>query len=1294
MSAGNWGGSAAGGGIDFQAATSAICLVHMATGAPLRWSAAQSDIPVSVAAETGGAGDDIALALVDGSVVEVQAKKRLRDSPELWRSLLALCQRVHVDASFYGVLAVGPATSAAIRNVFARDIIRLGQGRTDDLSALAAKFIAKLSAASLPLSVCSRVRIHTVHVLEEDGASSLAALAYLASISTQPGLAWERLKAEGLRMVKLRGRQDAVSVAGIIPGLQARTPGEKSPAFIAQQLLDWTLETTEMFTIPAVGYRFSLDDDWIELKAHGDEKIDHGLKSLEEALTRYHDTVSSQTATSGGEVFSAETVGYFVRHCVVVAGPGMGKSQLLRRIARLLARKREPSLIVPLRRLAERMRSGETFVDAVLRLGLDASPLKSDDVLAIGIQNLTLLLDGLDESGTEQEDIAKAAVALTATYPRCRIVFASRPIGYETSLLSTWRHYELGQIDTSDARRGIERLVDAASAEENPRIAEATAAALRHLDYRRASTFSAKSPLLIALLASLALNEVVATSTNEGLYEQLFKLIGRMTSAYQNGSPAVLNAFLQRLGWELTARPYADAEHLLSACAEGLSAELGVTSLKARSISEEALSFWERSGIVERVRFKLSETFTFVHKTFAEYAAAQYLVSRSAGDRTQMLSALEPEQQWNEVLAFASALGLGPDLMRQSLLHSGNGGGPGRTLRWAKYSRDPLKPDLATAVLDESWKVIGGSHSRQALQTGVALVAALNNIPGAAAYAAPYRCHARWWTALVGWTCFAQCESEALDFSSLLAFMESCVENADTRTLSGGFELHSPASDLWATLLTAAAHEAVRRGIGSEEQRFIDRVETSYGARAMGCMGEYTYILDRAGIPRRHPKQERLFSDYFGSKFFQDGRKDQLSILEAIADGSTEQPAPSEPSLQLSAFLYGTGLMSLETSAASLSSGNASEDAAREVVKLAARATAYDYPQLIAEAQAHIREFKEDSSATNFLHLQSVDAPLNWTATSEKSVKSVISRALLHPSTWVVFLAVNLAEHLLTAADAAELVPEVLAKCEGTGTAGAAHLAIHFLGEARAIELLVARLKLPLNTGSQHLFKYLAELGGSSLDDQVAEILKSALPFGPRTAEAALELFRACGQPHRKSLLPLLREAYDHWLDNEEPYPTGSGSIPESPRGAILTQLIEENAVSEHVLYEAAKDRRTEISKPATDALLRLLSTGETERNEFVRRLIAGQVSDSLLAGCLRAGIPFSELDAQSIATRLESDDPHSRYAAAGILTLQYLKSEEISIRGEKLLQDRYQRLRDRALEILVAQGLIANNKS
>lgn len=1291
MSIGNWGGSAAGGGLDFQAAASALCMVHMACGTPLGWSELVNDTPLSVSAETGGAGDDIALTLAEGKILEVQAKRRLKADLELWDSLIALCRRAHEDVAFYGVLAVGPATSIAIRDQLARDIIRIGQGRTDDLSPLAVTLTEKLSTASIALSACDRVRIQTVHVLEQDGASAQSALAHLSHITTQPVQAWERMKAEGLRLIKLRGRRDAVSIAGIIPGLRAGISGGFGPAVVAAQLLDWTLNTTGTFTIPAVGKAFSLDDDWIELKAHKRDKPEVSLGSLEEALTRYHEGPSGGWAVRDQDSFDAESLGYFVRQCVVVAGPGMGKTQLLRRIARLLARKKEPSLLVRLRPLAERMRSGETFLEAALHIGLDSSPLRPQEVRTLGMQNLTLLLDGLDESGIEQEEIARAAAALAASYPRCRIVFTTRPIGYETALLNTWRHYELVPIEASDAKRGVERLVDAAIGEGNAQVKAATAAATSHLDYKRGHKFSARSPLLIALLASLALNEVIAAATREGLYGQLFRLIERMTAAKRettSTTPTVLNAFLQQLGWELIAQPYADAERVLTACAQRLAVELDERPLKAKSICDEALAFWEKAGIVERVRFKISETLTFVHKTFGEYAAAQYVLSRNAGERALLLTAIEPAQQWNEVVVFSSAMGLGPDLVQLALVRAREDSSEAaRLLRWARHSRDQLKADLAEMVLQQAWAVIVAPHSGQALSTGVDLVAALDKLPGAAVHSEAYRGHHQWWTALVGWACFVRTNPGLLEFSDLLAFMDSYAKGADTRTVSGGFDLYSPVRQLWEELLLPSAREAVRRGIGKEEQKFVNHLKESLGARSMGFVGELTFILKEAGVNIKLPKQEDMLSRYFNPEFFEQGRQDMRALLDAIGEDSAEHATPSDaPLLYLSAFWYGTGLMSMEISAAALAAKASGGNEARQIVKLAARLSSYDYSQLIVEAQTKISALEgADGLVGSFDGLLSVDAPIKWNGNPDSSAKRVIAKALLHPSKWIVYLAANLAEHLLTAADLAELVPQVLADSNGLGMAAAAHLAVHFLGKERACELMVARLKEPLNSGCQYLFKYLAQIWIPELDDQAGEILKPALSFGPRTAKAALHLARACSAPQRKSLAPMLKETYDYWLKNEGPYPAQVGTVPESPRGDILALLIEEGAVSHDDLFTAAKDRRSEVSEPATNALLTAFSKSETARNELVRRIQVGETLDNLLSACLRARTPFSDQDIQWIAGLLESESPQTRSAAADILEGQYLPQGDIRKWAEKLLNDPYQRLRDKGHERLAA---------
>lgn len=1290
MTTGNWGGSAAGGGLDFQAAASALCMVHMARGTPLGWFASENDTPLSVSAETGGAGDDIALQLCDGNILEVQAKRTLKANSKLWDALVALCRRAHEDATFYGVLAVGPTTSAAIRDQLARDIIRLGQGREDDLSQLAVTLTEKLSTTSIPSSICDRVRIQTLHLLEQDGASVQSALAHLAHITTQPEQAWERLQAEGLRLIRLRGRRDAVSVAGIIPGLRESASGPLAPVLVASKLLDWTLSTTETFTIPAVDKSFSLDDDWIELNAHARDKLDVSLGSLEEALTRYHEGRSRTDAGRERDKFSAESLGYFVRQCVVVAGPGMGKTQLLRRIARLLARKGEPSLFVRLRPLAERMRAGDTFLEAALHIGLDASPLTPQDVRTLGMQNLTLLLDGLDESGSEQEEIARAAAALATSYPRCRIVFTTRPIGYETAFLNTWRHYELAPIESSDAKLGVERLVDAAIEEGNAKVKEATTAATSHLNYTRDHKFSARSPLLIALLAALSLNEVSAAATREGLYGQLFRLIERIATKRVTTSvtPAVLNAFLQQLSWELTAQSYAGVEQVLAACAQRLAVELDERPLKAHSICEEALAFWEKAGIVERVRFKASEALTFVHKTFGEYAAARYVLSRPPGEWRQILAVIEPDQRWDEVVVFTSALGLGPDLVHLALIRAREDSSEtSRLLRWARHSKDPLKADLAEPVLQHAWKIIAGPHSGHALRTGIDLVEASDKLLGAGVRSESYCSHQQWWTALVGWACFVRANPDRLDFPDLLAFMESYAESADIRKVTGGFLLNNPVSQLWEQLLLPSAKEAVRRGIGSNEQIFIDRLQESLGARSMGFFGELTFILQEAGVKVKLPVQEDLFSKYFSPEYLDKSRQDMIALLEAIAEGPSSGTAPVDaPLLHLSAFWYGTGLMNMEFSAVVLAAKGSGSSEVRQIVSLAARLSSYDYGQLIAEAQAKIHTLKaDDGLVRTFDGLLSVDAPMEFHGKPDSNTGPVIARALLHPSEWVVYLAANLAEYLLTAADIAELVPQVLSESKGLGMAAAAHLAIHSLGKERARELIAARLKRPLNAGCQHLFRYLADVWIPELDVQVNEILKPALFFGPRTAKAALKLARACGEPHRKALSPLLKEAYDYWLENEDPYPTEGGVIPESPRGEILTLMIEVEAVGHDILFEAAKDPRSDVSQAATNALLTEFSMLEVARNELVRRVQSGEALDSLLRNCLRTRIPFSEQDVQSIAGLLESERPQTRDAAADVLDLQYLPPGEIDKWVKKLIVDSYQHLRDKGHERLAA---------
>ena len=112
-----WGGSAAGGGLNFQACVSAIAAVHLARGTPIGWlKDVTADIPISLLAETGGPGDDIRLEFQDGSVAEIQAKRRIRIGAKFGESLLNLATAIDSCEISYGVMAVCPYRSGSIRN--------------------------------------------------------------------------------------------------------------------------------------------------------------------------------------------------------------------------------------------------------------------------------------------------------------------------------------------------------------------------------------------------------------------------------------------------------------------------------------------------------------------------------------------------------------------------------------------------------------------------------------------------------------------------------------------------------------------------------------------------------------------------------------------------------------------------------------------------------------------------------------------------------------------------------------------------------------------------------------------------------------------------------------------------------------------------------------------------------------------------------------------------------------------------------------------------------------------------
>jgi hypothetical protein len=128
------GGSAGAGGFDFQAEGFALVSAKLLAKEALNWLEVGGDrIPEAVLMETGTGGDDIRILLSGDVIVELQAKRGLDRSRDLWESLTGLAKAIETNSKIHGVLLVNSEASGTVRRDLKQDIVRIGQERLDDL---------------------------------------------------------------------------------------------------------------------------------------------------------------------------------------------------------------------------------------------------------------------------------------------------------------------------------------------------------------------------------------------------------------------------------------------------------------------------------------------------------------------------------------------------------------------------------------------------------------------------------------------------------------------------------------------------------------------------------------------------------------------------------------------------------------------------------------------------------------------------------------------------------------------------------------------------------------------------------------------------------------------------------------------------------------------------------------------------------------------------------------------------------------------------------------------------------
>jgi hypothetical protein len=615
-------GSGGGGGYEYQARATAYVAVNILTQQKLDWIDEADDIPVSVAVETGGPGDDLAITLQNGIIIELQAKHGLQKN-KLWEPIIKLAHGLQENPSLYGVLLTDSTASKVIREELAKDLHRLGQGRRDGLKTITQELQQKLSESNIS-SEPDLFRRLSIRVLDlDDGlpnsASACMMLSQVLENKNQASTVWKIFWGEGLNLITNRGRRDATAWARLLSNESIQLASDKqNPAVISEIYRTWLQETTSHLIVPGIGEKFSMQSDWLSLRAK-----------------QYNDEQKP---------FNAKFIPELYRWSIVAGEPGSGKSTFTKYLAYHLASSGKTVLRVRLSSICKLLGNDE-FENAILRDAVGNSSLSLEQAqFALNTPDY-LLADGLDECGDNLAVISEKLRNWSTGHSTTRIIVTTR-IDSEPEYLPGWQLLKLLPLEDSDiikfAKRLLGELFDETKFQSWLQTSEIT-------------SLAAKNPLLLGFLIQIFREYNQPIQNRAELYEKIINLAYKQP--LQDKEPISLEEptakrILEIVGWELLNSPQCSESHLWNIVDEKLEVELDIQSLKAQNQAKQGVLFWEQRSILERIKIGCDDVMIFVHSTICEYNAGRYAYRMKSDDFCQWLTEVNQNYLWRESIFF------------------------------------------------------------------------------------------------------------------------------------------------------------------------------------------------------------------------------------------------------------------------------------------------------------------------------------------------------------------------------------------------------------------------------------------------------------------------------------------------------------------------------------------------------------------------------------------------------------------------------------------------------------------
>ena len=1289
------GGSAAERGLNFQARVSAIVMAHLLAERPIGWLEGElDDTPLELHAETGGPGDDLHFRTKDGKQVELQAKRGLSRGEDLWNALMALSKGLSDKTIDAGVLAVCPNSSGTIRETLAEDIVRLGTGRTDGLRAIGSDWAARLSASSLDSTfICRRLRIVVVNAVDGNQDAEATASERLGRIFQNESVAWPVLVEYGRRLIRRRERSTSEDIYRTLSlaKVKLKTTEVDTRVQLSAAICQWLHRTFASMTMLGIHKEIPFDACWLELEAQLMEDASVEQEDLDKALRHYHEY--GHGGRHGSQSFDSRTTARFVKKCIVVGGPGMGKSTLLKKLALDYSADGFLTLFVRLPQVVALIsREGHRFEESLMEVALSGSGLRAPHV---SLEGAVILCDALDECGSQQPLITAHLHAFSIAHPSTRIVVTSRPIGYRPGELAGWRHYELQPLNDNSAKNAVIKILEAIPFADASRRSRAVEQAIAQLSAKTIKGAAARSPLMVTLVAALSVKGIEPGLSKSALYRKLFQLLQdhpptRLTE--RPPSEPERNRFLELLGWCLLTCGNEPVEQTLDRCATWWCEEANQSILVSKTKISDCLSYWECLGVVERVRTQTQEAITFVHKTFGEFAAALYISKCAPENQRGIIRRAISTADWKEALSFASHFGLTSLILQvwTELAEDGDtraGLSLDDAVELLVQAGAPLASDALATFSECCWRAVENTSSRVRYVAGEALCLLSQDHWNVIKEGTLARVESSDdWSRLVAWACLCVSADPWLAIPSLTETLPKLLHARPTDSCLGGFSIRPSGRAVWEHLLLGATRRILVTPTVPEALRVLTELIGEAKHFSLSRFGELSSLFQQAGLDLSNFVDDTWSTNIARYMPDREGwKRDAIYLLELIDDplvlNDDTDFGDSDNNCELGACLTAISYWEMSVGDNPSATESAATIAARRlVIRTLAKGAGLDYFQLVRQARDMKSKILNDMGNVGFalFDLPKVDAKVE----------------LDHPLVGKQFIPEL--EDLIVgschffALNAAYLLYSMRKEPEYPGAVK--RVLTRGRGESLRLSAALAS-ELPIGMGQQLILDRLCD--GESTPGCYHLYLGLTTPYSPRhleairkglggasarVAKAAAELIKWF--PLDGALAGELRITFDEWRTKEHAYSKEDRVVPESPRGELAKILTSVFSQDHDFLLALLEDERSEVQNAVSEQVLVEAASSVPLR----LRLLEGVQTDRLESRFLRAAVTkglFSGDDAIAVIKLLQSEDARLRYAALPILNVKYLPPDQVRDEANRLMNDSELDIREGASQAL-----------